>query len=42
MISDHIMSQIFVKNNNNVLKNTFEFYLIENLELIVSLVNLIL
>ena len=37
MISEHMTSPIFFKNNKNVLKITSEFYLIENLELIVLL-----
>jgi hypothetical protein len=39
MISDHMTLQIFFKNNKSVLKNTSEFYLIENLELIITLPN---
>jgi len=41
MISEHIKSQFVFKNNKNLKKNTSEFYLIENLGLIVSLLYLI-
>ena len=33
MISEHLTSQFFFKNNKNVLNNTTKFYLIENLHL---------
>jgi hypothetical protein len=36
MISKHMTSQCFFKNSKNLKKNTSNFYLIENLELIVS------
>jgi hypothetical protein len=36
MISEHITSQFFFKNNKNVLNNTTKVYLIEKFALIVS------